>query len=224
MASEIDWAQQAGTLEWVERYRNRTEAGNVLAGLLSDHAGEDALVLGIPRGGLPVARPIAEALDAELGVVVAGKVGAPGNPEFAIGAVAPDGVTLIDEITVRRLGISRPQLEMAVERAIEKLRGRQEAYGATDLQVADRTVIVVDDGVATGATLQAALQYLRRLEPETLICAIPVGPPATVARLAADVDEMVCPRQPDHFRAVGEWYQEFSQVSDREVEALLSGA
>ncbi|HSM02558.1 MAG TPA: phosphoribosyltransferase family protein [Acidimicrobiia bacterium] len=208
----------------MERYRNRTEAGNVLAGLLSDHAGEDALVLGIPRGGLPVARPIAEALDAELGVVVAGKVGAPGNPEFAIGAVAPDGVTLIDEITVRRLGISRPQLEMAVERAIEKLRGRQEAYGATDLQVADRTVIVVDDGVATGATLQAALQYLRRLEPETLICAIPVGPPATVARLAADVDEMVCPRQPDHFRAVGEWYQEFSQVSDREVEALLSGA
>lgn len=206
----------------MERYRNRTEAGNVLAALLADHAGEDVLVLGIPRGGLPVARPIAEALDGELGVVVAGKVGAPGNPEFAIGAVAPDGVTLIDEITVKRLGISRPQLEMAVERAMEKLRSRQEAYGANDLQVEGRTVIVVDDGVATGATLQAALQYLRRLEPETLICAIPVGPPSTVARLAADVDEMVCPRQPEYFRAVGEWYQEFSQVSDGEVEALLS--
>lgn len=222
MERRIDCLQQAGTLGHVERYRNRTEAGNVLAALLADHAGEDVLVLGIPRGGLPVARPIAEALDGELGVVVAGKVGAPGNPEFAIGAVAPDGVTLIDEITVKRLGISRPRLEMAVERAMEKLRSRQEAYGANALQVEGRTVIVVDDGVATGATLQAALQYLRRLEPETLVCAIPVGPPSTVARLAADVDEMVCPRQPEYFRAVGEWYQEFSQVSDGEVAALLS--
>ena len=195
----------------------------MLAELLSHLAGEHPLVLGVPRGGLPVAQPIAEALGGDLGVVVAGKVGAPGNPEFAIGAVAPDGVALIDEITVRRLGISRPQLEAAVATAVEKLRSRQQAYGATDLDIAGRVVIVVDDGVATGATLQAAIQYLRRLEPEKLVCAIPVGPPPTVARLAADVDEVVCPRQPDRFRAVGEWYEEFTQVSDGEVEALLSG-
>jgi predicted phosphoribosyltransferase len=165
---------------------------------------------------------VAAALGGDLGVVVAAKVGAPGNPEFAIGAVAPDGVTLIDEITVRRLGISRPQLAAAVHAALEKLRRKQEAYDATELDAEGRVVIVVDDGVATGATLQAALQYLRRLGPETLVCAIPVGPPSTVARLAADVDEMVCPRQPDRFLAVGEWYEEFSQVSDGEVEAILS--
>jgi len=208
----------------VQRYRNRTEAGAVLAEMLSDHQGEHPLVLGVPRGGLPVAGPIAEALEGQLGVVVAGKVGAPGNPEFAIGAVAPDGVTLIDEITVRRLGISRQQLETAVAAAVEKLHRRQEAYGATDLDVSGRVVIVVDDGVATGATLQAALKYLRRLGPSLLVCAIPVGPPSTVARLAAEVDEVVCPRQPEGFRAVGEWYEEFAQVSDDEVEALLRGA
>lgn len=211
-----------GTLNGVERYRDRTEAGEILAGLLAHHAGEHPLVLGIPRGGLPVARPVAAALGGDLGVVVAGKVGAPGNPEFAIGAVAPDGVTLIDEITVRRLGISQPQLAAAVQGALEKLRRKQEAYDSTELAAEGRVVIVVDDGVATGATLQAALQYLRRLGPERLVCAIPVGPPSTVARLAADVDEMVCPRQPDRFRAVGEWYEEFSQVSDGEVEAILS--
>lgn len=194
----------------------------LLAGLLSHHADEEPLVLGIPRGGLPVARPIAEALGGDLGVVVAGKVGAPGNPEFAIGAVAPDGVTLIDEITVKRLGVSRPQLDAAVQQAVEKLRRREEAYGAANIDARGRVVIVADDGVATGATLQAALQYLRRLEPETLVCAIPVGPPSTVTRLAADVDEMVCPRQPERFRAVGEWYEEFSQVTDGEVEAILS--
>jgi predicted phosphoribosyltransferase len=207
----------------VKRYRNRIEAGLILAELLSHHAGEKPLVLGVPRGGLPVARPIAEALGGELGVVVAGKIGAPGNPEFAIGAVAPDGVTLIDEITVKRLGISAAQLTAAVEKAMAKLRQREEAFGATDLAVEGRTVIVVDDGVATGATLQAALRYLRRLRPSVLVCAIPVGPPSTVARLGAEVDEIVCPRQPERFMAVGEWYEEFAQVTDDEVEAILAG-
>lgn len=207
----------------MKRYRNRVEAGLILAELLSHHAGEKPLVLGVPRGGLPVARPIAEALGGELGVVVAGKVGAPGNPEFAIGAVAPDGVTLIDEITVKRLGLSPAQLTAAVEKAMVKLRQREEAFGATDLEVEGRTVIVVDDGVATGATLQAALRYLRRLRPAVLVCAIPVGPPSTIARLGAEVDEIVCPRQPDRFMAVGEWYEEFAQVTDDEVEAILAG-
>lgn len=170
-----------------------------------------------------MARPIAEALDGELGVVVAGKIGAPGNPEFAIGAVAPDGVTLIDEITVRRLGVSQAQLSAAVQKALDKLRSRERAFGATDLEAKGRTVIVVDDGVATGATLQAALQYLRRLEPLRLVCAIPVGPPSTIARLGAEVDEIVCPRQPERFMAVGEWYEEFAQVTDDEVEAILAG-
>ncbi|MEX0826857.1 MAG: phosphoribosyltransferase family protein [Acidimicrobiia bacterium] len=207
----------------MKRYRNRIEAGLILAELLSHHAGERPIVLGVPRGGLPVARPIAEALGGELGVVVAGKVGAPGNPEFAIGAVAPDGVTLIDEITVKRLGISAAQLTAAVEKAMAKLRQREEAFGATDLEVEGRTVIVVDDGVATGATLQAALRYLRRLRPSVLVCAIPVGPPSTVARLGVEVDEIVCPRQPERFMAVGEWYEEFAQVTDDEVEAILAG-
>jgi predicted phosphoribosyltransferase len=207
----------------VKRYRNRTEAGLILAELLSHHAGEKPLVLGIPRGGLPVARPIAEALRGDLGVVVAGKVGAPGNPEFAIGAVAPDGVTLIDEITVKRLGISPAQLTAAVDKALVKLRGREHAFGATNIEAEGRTVIVVDDGVATGATLQAALRYLRRLRPSVLVCAIPVGPPSTIARLGADVDEIICPRQPERFMAVGEWYEEFAQVTDDEVEAILAG-
>jgi putative phosphoribosyl transferase len=202
------------------RYRDRREAGAVLAGLLEPFAGASPLVLGVPRGGVVVAAEIAAALVGELGVLSAVKVRAPHNPELAVGAVTPDGVPLLDERLIAGLGIDGEAQDRIVSDAVAEVRRRQQVFGVVP-PVAGRLVIVTDDGVATGATLRAALAHVARGEPQRLVCALPVGPPETIAALATQVDEMVCPLQPRWFGAVGEFYADFAQVGDAEVLALL---
>lgn len=168
-----------------------------------------------------MAAEVAAELEGVLGAVPARKIGSPMSAELAIGAVAPGGVEMIDSDMVRRLGISADDLRMVVARAHGELEERFDRYGSMTLEVEDEIVVVVDDGVATGATLRAVLRYVRSLSPRLLVCAVPVGPPATVDILIGEVDELVCPAQPDRFRSVGEWYEDFTQTSDEDVVGLL---
>jgi predicted phosphoribosyltransferase len=205
----------------VGAYRDRADAGRILAGSLLHLSGSSPLVLGVPRGGVVVAAEVARSLGGELGAVLAAKVGAPWSPELAIGAVAADGTPLLDAPMIDRMGLDEDEVAAEVAKATTELRRRLEAFGIDDPDVGGRTVIVVDDGVATGATLRAALGHVRRLGPERLVCAVPVGPPSTIDLLAFEADEVVCPLQPDRLRSVGEWYDVFTQTDDAEVIALL---
>lgn len=204
-------------------YRDRVEAGARLAGHLKPYAGRGVLVLGIPRGGVVVAAEVARALGADLDVVVARKLRAPGAPEFAIGAVAADGVGYLNQDVVRELEISadylaRETATQSTEARRRELRFRGEAHAPP---VAGRIVIVVDDGLATGATMRAALRSLRGRGALRLIVAVPVGSKQAAAALRVDADEVACPELPEPFFAVGEHYQDFAQVEDDEVERLL---
>ncbi len=208
----------------MDRYVNRTEAGEILADHLAGYRGRQTLVLGVPRGGVVVAAPVAAALDADLDVIVARKLGVPGNPELAMGAVAGDGVPYVDESLVRRLGVSEDRLRAEVAAQAEEVQRREMAYrdGRPPPDVAGRVVIVVDDGVATGATLRVALAAVRRRDPATLVCAVPVGPRDTLGALEREADVVVCPLRPRFFMAVGEWYGDFRQTGDAEVRRLLA--
>jgi predicted phosphoribosyltransferase len=203
-------------------FRDREEAGEELARAVDAHVDGPATVLAIPRGGIVVARPVAIALGAPLDVVIPRKLGAPGNPELAVGAVAP-GVTVVHERAVRQLGVSRAYLEAEVERQLGEIERREAAYrgGRAPAPVAGRTAVVVDDGVATGATAIAALRWARAAGAARVVFAAPVGPPATRARLEPECDDVVLLREPPRFLAVGEWYRDFAQVSDDEVVATL---
>ena len=186
-------------------------------------ADSSALVMGIPRGGVVVAAEVARVLDAELDVATARKLGAPWNPELAIGAVDADGTALLDEVLVRRLSVDADYVSDETERELTELKRRLVAYRGDRAEPAmrDRVVIVVDDGIATGATMSAVLAWARRRGPATLVCAAPVGASETLGRLADLADRVVCPMRPGIFMAVGEWYQDFGQTSDAEVVALL---
>ena len=207
----------------MERYRDRTEAGRELATAFGDRDWVRPLVLAVPRGGVPVGAVVATALGGDLDVVVARKVGAPGNPELAIGAVGAEGDPYLDRGLMSRLGVTDEWVEREVARQVEEVRRREAAYRGDrpPPAVAGRAVVVVDDGVATGATLRAALVSVRAAGPAELWCGVPVGPPATIADLRAFADGVVCPRQPPYFMAVGEWYRDFRQVGDDEVRAIL---
>jgi len=205
------------------RYRDRHDAGQRLAEAIDTGGliGRDMrpLVLGIPRGGVPVAAVIAERIKGDLDVLVAHKLGAPGSPEYAIGAVAEDGTVILDDTIVERLGIGahyveaeRRRQQAGVERRAYELRGNR-----APMPLTGRVCIVVDDGVATGSTLEVALRLVSRSGAEQVIAAIPVGPPDTIRRLGAVIDAVVCPLQPTGFFAVGAWYDDFSQVSEAAV-------
>ena len=206
-------------------YSDRVEAGRELAEALSDYAGRDGvLVLGLPRGGVPVAFEVAESLGAELDVMVVRKLGTPGQPELALGAIASGGGRVLNDDLVRQLGISESAIEQVEGRERTELARRETAYrGArADFDLRGRTVILVDDGLATGATMRAAVAATRRLEPQALVVAVPVAPSDTVAKLRREADDVVCLATPEPFMAVGSWYRDFAQTGDDEVRDLLA--
>ena len=205
-------------------FADRTDAGRRLADALLFLKGRpDLLILGVPRGGVVVGAEIARALQAPLDVVIARKIGAPGNPELAIGAVAADGTTVLDESLVAQLGVSQDYIEMTTERERAEIERRLRAYRGDrpPPEVTGKTAVVADDGVATGATTLAAIRSLRKQEPRELILAVPVGPPDTVEMLSREVDRAVVLSTPEPFWAVGAFYRRFEQTTDQQVVDLL---
>jgi len=210
-----------------KRFRDRTEAGQLLAERLRHYAGrDDVVVLALPRGGVPVAYEVAKVLDAPLDVFVVRKLGVPGHEELAMGAIASGGVLVLDEGIVERLGISESEIQRAVEAELRELSRREEAYrrGREPPDVAGKTVILVDDGLATGSTMRAAALAVRRLAPARGVVAVPVASAETCSEFRDVVDEVVCGVTPRPFHAVGLWYQDFSQTTDDEVRSLLAQA
>lgn len=206
------------------RFRDRAHAGRVLARALLAYAGrDDVVVLALPRGGVPVATELARALGAQLDVFVVRKLGLPGHEELAMGAVAPGGVLVLDDRLVRGLGIPHEVLQETVEKELRELERREAAYraGRPPLDLEGKTVILVDDGLATGATMRAAALALRKVKPARVVVAVPVASAETCDEFRADVDEIVCALTPSPFHAVGLWYDDFSQTSDEEVRELL---
>ncbi|MEA3502936.1 MAG: phosphoribosyltransferase family protein [Actinomycetota bacterium] len=209
------------------RFRDRHEAGERLAAALEEAAVVDPadrpLILGVPRGGVPVAAVISDRFGADLDVLVAHKLGAPGNPEFAIGAVAEDGSTILDDELIERYGIGGDYIERETRDQQTEVdrRARSLRSGRSPIPVIERVCIVVDDGVATGSTLEASLRLVLSGGADRVIAAIPVGPPVTIGRLERIVDAVICPVQPATFFAVGAWYEDFEQVSEKTVIDLL---
>jgi len=181
------------------------------------------VVIALARGGVPVGAEVARRLRALLVAMPVAKVGAPGQEELAVGAVAPGGVTVLNGDVVSLLGLGQAELEAMVERAASKVAAEWRAYHASALPALDgRTALVVDDGLATGATMRAALEAARRQRPSRLLMAVPVAPPEALASLAASVDQYVCLVRPRHMRAVGAWYEDFTQTTDDQVRELLA--
>jgi putative phosphoribosyl transferase len=208
-------------------FRNRTEAGQVLAKALRGFANRsDLLVLGLPRGGVPVAFEVAQALHAPLDVFIVRKLGVPGHEEYAMGALASGGVRVLDEHVVRKLQIPEQAVESVARAEQRELERREELYrgGMAPVDVHDRTVLLVDDGLATGSTMRAAVRALRRQKPQRIVVAVPTAAADTCEALRDEADEVICATTPEPFRAVGLWYQDFSQTSDDEVCELLGRA
>lgn len=204
-------------------FTDRTDAGRKLAAELARRSWTDPVVLALPRGGLPVAAEVAAALDAPLDVVVARKVGAPDQPELAVGAVTADGVYLLDDATLTALGLRRPDVAQEITAATAEARRRQDRFGAADPPpLTGRDVIIVDDGLATGMTALAAVHAVREREPRSVCLAVPVGSSAAVRRLEGAADAVVCLSQPPKFTAVGQWYRDFRQITDAEVDSLVT--
>lgn len=202
-------------------FSDRREAGRKLGEALGLRPG--ALILGIPRGGVVVARQVADVTDGELDVVVTRKLGAPVNPELGIGAVAADGTTVLDERLVRALGVSEQYLAKEVARQVSEIHRRLDMYrgGRAQLEVEGRECIVVDDGIATGGTAEVALRSLKKQGGSPVTLAVPVAPEESLVRLREVADDVVCLETPSPFSAVGQWYRVFDQVSDDEVLVAL---
>jgi putative phosphoribosyl transferase len=209
------------------RFRNRTEAGRLLAQRLQGYANvPDVLVLALPRGGVPVGYEVARALNAELDVFLVRKLGLPGYEELAMGAVASGGIRVINRGLIESLGISQEEIDAVVEREERELARRERLYRGNKPppRIRGRTVILVDDGLATGSTMRAAIAALREQQPAKLVVAVPIAAPSTCDELADEVDDIVCAVTPEPFYAVGLWYEDFSQTTDEEVRELLQRA
>lgn len=205
-------------------FRDRRDAGRQLAQRLDRFIDEpDVLVLGLPRGGVPVAYEVAAYLGAPLDVLVVRKLGVPGHGELAMGAIASGGVEVVDQRVIDMLAIPRESFEAVAERERVELERRERIFraGRPPLDVAGRTVILVDDGLATGASMAAAIDAIRARGPAFLVAAVPVAPPETCEALAMRADEMICLYTPEQLYAVGLWYADFTQTSDAEVRELL---
>ena len=204
-------------------FADRDEAGRRLADRLADYRGKDAIVLAIPRGGVAVAARVAEALEARLDVVVSRKIEAPGEPEFAIGAVAQDGEIILDKQAAESLGAGKEYLDgqiakkrKEVEERLAKFRG-EKAYP----EIEGKVVLIVDDGIATGSSVEAAVMYVKKRKPKEIVVAVPVAPADTVETLSSDGVKVVALETPQTFLAIGEFYQNFDQLADEEVRRIL---
>jgi putative phosphoribosyl transferase len=207
----------------METFRNRIDAGRQLADALADYRGRtDLLVLGLPRGGVPVAFEIAQALGADLDVLIVRKLGYPGQEELAMGAIASGGIRVLNEA----MGVSEAIIEEVTKRELEELHRRERAYrGERPFpKLEGRTVILVDDGLATGATMRAAVAAVRQRNPEEIVVAVPVAPEGTVSQLREEADDVVCLLTPEMFFGIGQFYDDFSQTTDDVVEGLLERA
>jgi putative phosphoribosyl transferase len=205
-------------------FQDRREAGQALARELSSYKGNSNLiVLGIPRGGVVVGHEIAKALGAPIDVYITRKIGAPHNPELAIGAVASDGTLIIDQQLVRRLGVEQDYIEEESRRQKDEISRRLSEYRGNrpSPQLAGKIVILVDDGVATGATTLVTIRAIKAQDPSELVLAVPVGPRDSIESLRQEVDKLICLHAPEIFWAVGAFYNVFDQTSDAEVKALL---
>lgn len=204
-------------------FRNRAHAGSWLAQHLRQFSGPETVVLGIPRGGVIVAAEVAHRLGALLDVAVARKLPAPGRPEFAIGAVTPTGGLFLDAAAIQWLGVGDPYLRGVIEKERREAERRERVFrgGEPAAPLTGKTVIVVDDGLATGATMRAALRAVRQAKPARLIAAAPVGSPEACGHVCREADEIVCPLEESDFLAVGSFYVDFTQTTDREVHEAL---
>ena len=208
-------------------YRDRSEAGRLLAARLPQHANRnDVIVLALPRGGVPVAFEVAHALHAPLDVFIVRKLGVPGHEELAMGAVATGGVRVINELVIRQLGLSQSMIDQVAARELQELERRDRSYRGDrpHPDVHGKTVILIDDGLATGSTMLAAVRAVRQQGPAKLVVAVPVASAETCEMIRPEVDDIVCVETPDPFYAVGLWYEDFSQTTDEEVHDLLARA
>ena len=209
------------------RFHDRTEAGRILAHELRAYADDPGVrVFALPRGGVPVAFEVARALHAPLDVLLVRKLGLPGQEEYAMGAIATGGLVLLDKSIKSRFGVSDEQVSSAIDRERQELDRREQLYRGrrAPLEIAGRTVILVDDGLATGASMHAAVAALRQKHPKRIVVAVPTGAPETCEAMRADADDVVCATTPDPFMAIGLWYEDFSQTTDDEVRDLLDRA
>jgi putative phosphoribosyl transferase len=207
-----------------EAFTDRRHAGRVLASRLTKYAGrDDVIVLALPRGGVPVAYEVASALSAPMDVFLVRKLGTPGHRELAMGAIASGGVRVVNADVVQWYGISEAAIDRIAREEHEELERRERAYRddrpAPDLT--NKIVVLIDDGLATGSTMRAAVQAVRARRPARVVIAVPVGAPQTCAELAVSADEVICARMPEPFSAVGQWYLNFEQTDDAEVRELL---
>jgi putative phosphoribosyl transferase len=209
---------------WDRPFASRREAGRELASKLRQYrGGNDVVVLALPRGGVPVAFEVAEALDAPLDIFIVRKLGMPGHRELAMGAIASGGVRVINQDVVRAYSIPQQAIDAVAREEEAELQRREREYrrGGPPPDLTGKTAILVDDGLATGSTMRAAVQAVRQHRPARVIVAVPVGAPSTCDEFADITDEIVCARTPEPFLAVGQWYEDFSQTTDHEVQALL---
>lgn len=205
-------------------FQDRADAGYRLAKALQAYANrKDVVVLGIPRGGVPVAFEVAKALHAPLDIFLSRKLGVPGQEELAFGAVASGGVRVLDQEIIEGVGISQEQIEQITEKVKKELERRDRLYRGTRLPliVEGQSVLLVDDGIATGSSMRAAINALRAMKPARIVVAVPVAPQTTYRRLKPEVDELVCLQMPKYFQAIGQFYEDFSQIADEEVTDLL---
>lgn len=208
-------------------FADRAEAGRELAAALSDYAGrDDVLVLALPRGGVPVAFEIAQELGVPLDVFVVRKLGLPVQPELAMGAIASGGIRVLNDEVVHGAGVSAETIEEVSARERQELDRREQLYRGErpPPAIAGKTVVLVDDGLATGSTMRAAIAALREQRPRRIVVAVPLAPPQTCEELRAEADEVVCLHTPEPFLAIGIWYEHFPQTSDGEIRHLLGAA
>ena len=207
-------------------FEDRVDAGQILANKLSKYADQKPLVLGLPRGGVPVAFEVAKALKAPLDVYIVRKLGVPGQEELAMGAIATGDVRVLNQGVIDAFQISEEAIETETSKEKEELKRREALYrrGRPTLDVTNRTVLLIDDGIATGSTIKAAIAALKKQKAGRIIIGVPVAPPSMIEELEKEVDEVVCVPAPEFFIAISLWYDEFPQISDDEVRELMEKA